>query len=168
MKRLFRIMLILVTALGLLLGMAISVYAQEPGPGIDLGGLLEAISPYVQAILEIVLVALFSVAAFYVKQYLTQLVLRLRQNVTYEQFVIIRAVIDQLVAAAEQVYKDAGGEEKKQYVLDQAQKALAEYGLTLDLQTLDALVEAAVYDQFNRPPPIWPEEVTILPVDENG
>lgn len=165
MKRLVKAMFILLTIAVLFLGLAVQVYASDGQ--IDTKELLEAISPYIQAILEIVLVALFSVVAYYAKIYLAQLVQRLRQNVTYEQYVIIRAIVDQLVAAAEQVYKDAEGEQKKQFVLEQARKAIAEYGLQLDLQTLDALIEAAVFDQFNRPPPIWPDEtVTILPVEE--
>jgi len=161
MKQLFRIMVIL----ALILGIATPVYADNGL--IDPGELLEAISPFIQAILEIVLTALAAVAAYYVKQYLAQLVEKLRQNTTREQFALARIIVDQLVAAAEQLYKDANGDEKKRYVLEQAEKALADYGLILDLQTLDVLIEAAVFDQFNRPPPIWPTEemATVLPIE---
>jgi sirohydrochlorin ferrochelatase len=147
----------------LLFGLVVQAYASDGQ--IDTKWLLEAISPFIQAILEVVLTVLAAVAAYYVKRYLAQLVERLRQNTTQEQFLMIRIIVDQLVAAAEQLYEDAEGDEKKRYVLEQAERALSEYGLQLDLQMLDALVEAAVFDQFNRPPPIWPDEtVTILPV----
>ena len=167
MKRLLKVVVTLTTIVALLLlGLVQTAYANTGGQ-IDTKGLLEAISPFIQAILEIVLTALAAVAAYYVKLYLAQLVEKLRQNTTQEQFVLVRIIVDQLVSAAEQLYEDADGDGKKRYVLDQAQRALAEYGLKLDLQTLDALIEAAVFDQFNRPPPIWPvEEVaTILPVE---
>jgi len=46
------------------------------------------------------------------------------------------------VSAAEQLYSGSGlGAEKKAYVLDWLQKK----GFTLDTDTLDALIEAAVY-----------------------
>jgi 16S rRNA U1498 N3-methylase RsmE len=47
------------------------------------------------------------------------------------------------VGAAEQIYKESGmGEKKKQYVLD----FLAKKGLKLDLDSLDALIEEAVFN----------------------
>lgn len=47
------------------------------------------------------------------------------------------------VTAAEQIYRGSGrGEEKKAYVLNW----LAEHGITLDEDRIDALIEAAVYE----------------------
>lgn len=46
------------------------------------------------------------------------------------------------VSAAEQIYKESGmGEKKKQYVLD----FLEDKGLTVDINSVDAMIEAAVY-----------------------
>lgn len=46
------------------------------------------------------------------------------------------------VSAAEQIYKESGiGEKKKQYVLD----FLEGKGLTVDINSVDAMIEAAVY-----------------------
>ena len=46
------------------------------------------------------------------------------------------------VSAAEQIYKESGmGEKKKQYVLD----FLQDKGLTVDINSVDAMIEAAVY-----------------------
>ena len=46
------------------------------------------------------------------------------------------------VSAAEQIYKESGmGEKKKQYVLD----FLDGKGLTVDINSVDAMIEAAVY-----------------------
>lgn len=47
------------------------------------------------------------------------------------------------ITAAEQIYRGSGrGEEKKAYVLNW----LAEHGITLDEERIDALIEAAVYE----------------------
>ena len=46
------------------------------------------------------------------------------------------------VSAAEQIYNESGmGEKKKQYVLD----FLKDKGLTVDINSVDAMIEAAVY-----------------------
>ena len=46
------------------------------------------------------------------------------------------------VSAAEQIYKESGmGEKKKQYVLD----FLEDKGLTVDINSVDAMIAAAVY-----------------------
>ena len=46
------------------------------------------------------------------------------------------------VSAAEQIYNESGmGEKKKQYVLD----FLEDKGLTVDINSVDAMIEAAVY-----------------------
>ena len=46
------------------------------------------------------------------------------------------------VSAAEQIYNESGmGEKKKQYVLD----FLEDKGLTIDINSVDAMIEAAVY-----------------------
>lgn len=46
------------------------------------------------------------------------------------------------VSAAEQIYNESGmGEKKKRYVLD----FLEDKGLTVDINSVDAMIEAAVY-----------------------
>lgn len=55
----------------------------------------------------------------------------------------INAWVKIAVTAAEQIYRGSGrGEEKKAYVLNW----LAEHGITLDEERIDALIEAAVYE----------------------
>ena len=54
-----------------------------------------------------------------------------------------RTTVKIAVTAAEQIYRGSGrGEEKKAYVLNW----LAEHGITLDEDRIDALIEAAVYE----------------------
>ena len=49
------------------------------------------------------------------------------------------------VLAAEQIYGDGHGAEKKQYAIQTIQNILAEHGLKLDLTVIDDAVEAEVY-----------------------
>jgi hypothetical protein len=62
------------------------------------------------------------------------------------------AVIEALVKAAEQNgLKDElfkVGANKKAYVMDLAAAELAKHNIVLDLETLSAMVESAVYDEF--------------------
>ncbi len=63
-------------------------------------------------------------------------------------------LVQQLVAAAEQngltgALKKAGAE-KKSYVIAQATAELARHGINMDLETLDALIEAEVNHAFGK------------------
>lgn len=67
----------------------------------------------------------------------------IKSRTTAQQQAEINAWVKIAVAAAEQIYRGSGrGEEKKAYVLNW----LAEHGITLDEDRIDALIEAAVYD----------------------
>jgi hypothetical protein len=54
------------------------------------------------------------------------------------------------VKAAEQAKASDYIQDKKTYALDIAEKWLAARGFPVDLDLLDAAIEAAVYDEFNR------------------
>ena len=49
------------------------------------------------------------------------------------------------VLAAEQIYGEGHGSEKKQYAIKTIQNILAEHGLVLDLNVIDDAIEAEVY-----------------------
>lgn len=67
----------------------------------------------------------------------------IKSRTTAQQQAEINAWVKIAVAAAEQIYTGSGrGEEKKAYVLNW----LAEHGVTMDEERINALVEAAVYD----------------------
>ena len=55
-----------------------------------------------------------------------------------------KGIIEILVNAAEQLYEAGHGEDKLNYVLEQAQKWLKQYHIVLDMQKIRALVEAEV------------------------
>jgi hypothetical protein len=55
------------------------------------------------------------------------------------------------VYAAEQLYKSGDGATKKAYALHVAESWLAERNIYLDLSSLEAAIEAAVKQQFDKP-----------------
>jgi hypothetical protein len=59
-------------------------------------------------------------------------------------------VIPLFVAAAEQAKASGFIHDKKAYALEIAQKYLDERGWKIDLDILDALIESAVYEEFNK------------------
>lgn len=67
----------------------------------------------------------------------------IKSRTTAQQQAEINAWVKIAVAAAEQIYTGSGrGEEKKAYVLNW----LAEHGITMYEERINALIEAAVYD----------------------
>lgn len=67
----------------------------------------------------------------------------IKSRTTAQQQAEINAWVKIAVTAAEQIYRGSGrGEEKKAHVLNW----LAEHGITLDEDRIDALIEAAVYE----------------------
>ena len=67
----------------------------------------------------------------------------IRSKVTTAQFEKMKMYVGIAVKAAEQIYVGNGrGTEKKQYVVEYLEKL----GLKIDAETLDKLIEAAVFD----------------------
>ena len=67
----------------------------------------------------------------------------LKQKVEAEKLKKIENWVKTAVEAAEMIYKGSGlGEKKKAYVL----KFLAEKGYTMDVDSIDSLIEAAVHE----------------------
>ena len=52
--------------------------------------------------------------------------------------------------AAEQVYKDGNGEDKKKYVIGVAENYIEKSGIKIDLDDLEAQIEAAVFGKFTK------------------
>lgn len=58
--------------------------------------------------------------------------------------------VDIAVSAAEQIFNTDQGKEKKQYVLDYITKQLNSLGLTIDLETIENMIESAVLKLHNQ------------------
>ena len=108
----------------------------------------EAISPALQTLLEALFALLAAQAsAWMYKQYQVQ-----RARLTSEQQYIVDFVVSQAIRAAEQMYKDKRGDEKKAYAIAIVEKELSARGLIIDIDPLEAKIEAAVFSHFAKPP----------------
>ena len=97
---------------------------------------------YTQLILSIFGV-IFAIVAGLTTKYLIPWI---KMNFTDNQLNIIKSIIKALVQAAEQIYEDNEGEKKKAYVLELAQKELNTRKIKIDIDTLSAYIENAVYE----------------------
>ena len=67
----------------------------------------------------------------------------IKEKIEAEKLEQIMGWVTIAVEAAEQIYRESGmGEKKKAYVLD----FLAKKGITLDVDSIDAMIESAVLD----------------------
>ena len=90
------------------------------------------ITPIVEAVISLVAVIITAIVIPYIKS-----------KTTKEQRQELAGWIKIAVSAAEQIYHGAGrGKEKKQFVINW----LAERNIKLDSETIDAMIESAVYD----------------------
>lgn len=93
------------------------------------------ITPIIEAVFALVAVVITVIVIPYINS-----------KTTKEQQKQLNGWIKIAVAAAEQIYTGAGrGAEKKEYVLSY----LAEHGMVVDVEKIDAMIEAAVYELNN-------------------
>lgn len=106
----------------------------------------EAISPAVQVLLQAAFVALATSASAWMVSKANEYRGKLSQEKRYYlDFIILNGV-----QAAEQIYKNGNGAEKKAYVLGLAESYIARSGLEIDLDEINARIEAAVFNQFRH------------------
>jgi LL-H family phage holin len=105
----------------------------------------EVLSNVLQAVLEAALPILVSAAAAWVIGKVVELVRKLKDT-NPELYEILKVIAERAVSAAEQIWGDQHGEEKKAYALNVVEKYLAAKGITLDLDIIDGYIEAAVCD----------------------
>lgn len=65
-----------------------------------------------------------------------------------EQLALLKQIAGRAVLMAEQVSEDNA--EKKRLAMETAEKWLKQYGIEIDLDMLEAAVEAAVFDELKR------------------
>ena len=58
---------------------------------------------------------------------------------------VLEYAAEMAVLAAEQIYGDGQGAEKKQYAIQTIQKLLAEHGIKVDVSVIEDAIEAEVY-----------------------
>jgi len=112
----------------------------------------DVISRCLQIILEALLPVAVAVLAAYVHQWLKQRQMEIEVRLSEHQKKMLREAVELAVKAAEQsgLWDKAleTGKAKKEFALSWASRYLEEFGLTLDLETLSGLIEAAVWDEL--------------------
>jgi hypothetical protein len=106
---------------------------------------------YISKLLQNLLLAILPILAAQGVAILIAVYKSKRAEMTERQQWILDNAVRVAVVAAEQLYKAGNGDEKKAYALQVAENWIAEKGLTVDLHLLEAQIEAAVFEQFNRP-----------------
>lgn len=110
------------------------------------------LSSLLQVTLETVITIVLPVVLVRLVSWINLQISATRSKMSEEQLVLVETLIKQFVRAAEQSgltgQIKAAGAEKKAFVLALVKAELAERGITLNLDTLDAMIEAAVNDAF--------------------
>jgi len=106
---------------------------------------MNILNEVLQAVLEAALPILAVALVSWVSGKAVELFRRLKDK-NAELYEILCAVSERAVKAAEQIYGSKTGQEKKAYALNMAEKYLAAKGINLDLDVIDAYIEAAVAD----------------------
>lgn len=109
---------------------------------------------FLETLIPVVVPVIAGFIAYLLKSLFDQFKLYLAQKGLTAQYEFAMALIQEFIRAAEQNgltgELEAVGARKKQWVMDMVQIELAKNGIHLDVETLSALVEAAVYDAFQE------------------
>src|SRR5512141_661367 len=112
------------------------------------------LSKLLQSALETVITVSLPIILVYLVNWINAQVRHASAKLSREQLDTVYVIINQLVRAAEQSgltgQLEATGAEKKAYVLALLRQELDERGINLNLELLDAMVEAAVHDAFGK------------------
>ena len=111
---------------------------------------LDFLSAFLQKFLEVVLPVLATALAGLAIAWITKLINDIKARLTEDQEWIINQAIEAAVLAAEQIDLKGVVIDKKDYALQVAMQWLSLKGIKINLNILDARIEAAVFDQFNR------------------
>lgn len=93
-------------------------------------------------IVEVLLLAVLGVICKWIKQY----------AIPWVKTKLKDSTISRLVLTAEQLYKNgvfSSGEEKLNYVLEQAVKKLSSIGITIDIEEIEQVANSYVMEYFN-------------------
>ena len=123
--------------------------------GMELGKL-------VQLSLEVVITVLLPILFKVLVKFLNEKQAEARASKDFAMFETVVAIVRQLVQAAEMNGLTGAieniGREKKRWVIDMAEAELARRKINVDLDVLDALVEAQVKEAIKDLEPLFPEQ----------
>lgn len=111
---------------------------------------LDFLSSFTEQFLNAVIPVLAASLAGLVIALFTKVINDIKEKLTDQQEWIITQAVNAAVLAAEQVHFVDAAIDKKDYAIDIATEWLKSKGIKIDLARLDALIEAAVMNEFNR------------------
>lgn len=118
---------------------------------------MDELNKFINLLLQAAVTALAPIVVAYVIATLRSLRDRARAELSTEQWAIVEAVVATVVSAAEQSglanHISAEGRAKKEWAIAEAARILSRYGLSVNLDTISALIEAEVYRQLNAHKP---------------
>lgn len=112
------------------------------------------VGPAVEAILRIAIELLLPILLAYLAKMAHDEIQHIAAKKQTAEFQLVKEIVKRMVLAAEQLgitgaLKDIG-EEKKKFVLDMVKAELERRGMHIDVDTLDALIEAEVHESFTQ------------------
>lgn len=114
----------------------------------------EILSTLLQVALETIIVVALPIVLTQLVTWINAQVANTRSKMSKEQLELVYLLVNQFVRAAEQSglagQIKAAGAEKKAYVLALLRSELEERGISINLEVIDAMIEAAVNDAFGR------------------
>ena len=105
----------------------------------------------ISELLQALVLAILPVVAGYAALYLKKKGEEVSANLSGEARYALALVVKTAVFAAEQVYGNGAGAEKKAYAIEVVQKWVDTSGLKIDISLIEAAVEEAVLENFPNP-----------------
>ncbi len=122
-------------------------------------------SHLLQLALEIIITVLLPIVLKVLIDFLNAKIREVKANKDLVAFQTAVNIIRQLVQAAEMNGLSGAienlGKEKKKWVIDMAEAELKRYGIDVDLDVLDALIEAQVKEAIKDLEPVFPEDGAV-------
>lgn len=114
----------------------------------------QILSSLLQLLLETIIAIVLPIVLTRLVIWINAQIVATRSQISKEQLILVETLIKQFVRAAEQSgltgQVRAAGAEKKAFVLALLKAELTERGISLNLDTLDAMIEAAVNGAFSK------------------
>ncbi len=123
------------------------------------------VSHLLQLALEIIITVLLPIVLKVLIEFLNAKIREVKANKDLVAFQTAVHIVRQLVQAAEMNGLSGAlenlGKEKKKWVIDMAEAELSRRGINIDLDVLDALIEAQVKEAIKDLEPVFPEDGVV-------
>jgi len=103
---------------------------------------------YISELLQALVMATLPVIAGFAANYLKKQTNVLVMSLDVEKQKALKALANGAVIAAEQIYREGNGAQKKEYAISVIQASADASGLTFDVAVIEAAIERAVFDNF--------------------